>query len=88
MDIEENSDRGLCLLSFGMYTSLARGWVSDALRSADGGGPGTYSQLLLIKEYMSRLAVELGVTEDELYPADYFDMMGGVGFGGSVYSSC
>jgi hypothetical protein len=48
----------------------------------DSGGPGTYSQLLIIKEYMVRLAIDLGVDESEVYPADYFDLMGGVGFGG------
>jgi hypothetical protein len=49
---------------------------------ADNGGPGTYSQLLILKEYMSRLANDLNVAEEDLYPADYFDLMGGVGFGG------
>lgn len=50
--------------------------------SFDNGGPGTYSQLLILKEYMSRLASDLNIDEDEVYPADYFDLMGGVGFGG------
>jgi hypothetical protein len=49
---------------------------------ADSGGPGTYSQLLILKEYMSRLANDLEVAEEDIYPADYFDLMGGVGFGG------
>jgi len=49
---------------------------------ADSGGPGTYSQLLILKEYMSRLANDLGISEEDVYPADYFDLMGGVGFGG------
>jgi hypothetical protein len=31
---------------------------------------------------MSRLANDLGVGEEDIYPADYFDLMGGVGFGG------
>jgi hypothetical protein len=31
---------------------------------------------------MTRLAIDLGVEEDDLCPADYFDLMGGVGFGG------
>jgi hypothetical protein len=31
---------------------------------------------------MSRLASDLGVPEDDVYLADYFDLMGGVGFGG------
>ncbi|KIM24435.1 hypothetical protein M408DRAFT_47959, partial [Serendipita vermifera MAFF 305830] len=50
----------------------------------DNGGPGTYSQLLILREQMSRLASDLQVAEDEVYPADYFDLMGGVGFGGLV----
>jgi hypothetical protein len=52
------------------------------VRRVDNGGPGTYSQLLILKEYMSRLANDLNVAEEELYPAYYFDLMGGVGFGG------
>jgi hypothetical protein len=31
---------------------------------------------------MSRLANDLNVAEEDVYPADYFDLMGGVGFGG------
>ncbi|KIM22788.1 hypothetical protein M408DRAFT_332743 [Serendipita vermifera MAFF 305830] len=50
--------------------------------SFDNGGPGTYSQLLILQEYMSRLASDLCVAEGDVYPADYFDLMGGVGFGG------
>jgi hypothetical protein len=53
----------------------------------DSGGPGTYSQLLIIKEYMVRLADDLGVDEADVYPADYFDLMGGVGFGGYVFQT-
>ncbi|KIM22344.1 hypothetical protein M408DRAFT_291301, partial [Serendipita vermifera MAFF 305830] len=52
--------------------------------SFDSGGPGTYSQLLILKEYMARLSSDLQIAEDEVYPADYFDLMGGVGFGGLV----
>ena len=48
----------------------------------DSGGPGTYSQLLIVKEYMIRLANDARVNESDLYPADYFDFVGGVGFGG------
>jgi len=36
----------------------------------------------MVKAYMDRLATVLGIEEDTLYPADYFDLMGGVGFGG------
>ncbi|KIM30293.1 hypothetical protein M408DRAFT_296513 [Serendipita vermifera MAFF 305830] len=50
--------------------------------SFDNGGPGAYSQLLILKEQMRRLASDLHAGEDEIYPADYFDLMGGVGFGG------
>ncbi|KIM28618.1 hypothetical protein M408DRAFT_69473, partial [Serendipita vermifera MAFF 305830] len=50
--------------------------------SIDTGGPGTYSQLLLLRECMCRLASDLGVEEDNIYPADHFDIMAGVGFGG------
>jgi hypothetical protein len=54
----------------------------DRSRHLDSGGPGTYSQLLILKECMVRLATDLGVSEDDVYPADHFDLMGGVGFGG------
>jgi hypothetical protein len=36
---------------------------------------------------MSILANDLGVSEDEVYPADYFNLMGGVGFGGYICHS-
>ena len=52
--------------------------------STDNGGPGTYSQLLLMKEYMSRIAWDLKVKPDDVYPADHFHLIGGVGFGGYV----
>jgi hypothetical protein len=42
---------------------------------------------LILKEYMSRLASDLGVSEEDVYPADHFDLIGGVGFGGCVFSS-
>jgi len=31
---------------------------------------------------MSRLANDLGIDEEEVHLADYFDLIGGVGFGG------
>jgi hypothetical protein len=34
---------------------------------------------------MVRLANDLGIDEGDVYPADYFDLMGGVGFGGYVF---
>ena len=33
---------------------------------------------------MARLANDHGIDEGDVYPADYFDLMGGVGFGGCV----
>ena len=33
---------------------------------------------------MGRLSSDLCMSEDDVYPADYFDLMGGVGFGGCV----
>ena len=33
---------------------------------------------------MRLLAIELGVDGEDLSPADYFDLMGGVGLGGYV----
>jgi hypothetical protein len=35
---------------------------------------------------MNRLATDLGIGEEDVYPADYFDLMGGVGFGGYAYN--
>jgi hypothetical protein len=42
------------------------------------------SQLRILDEIMIRLAFESNAEVDELRPADYFDLMGGVGFGGLV----
>ena len=54
----------------------------------DSGGPGTFSQLLIIQEIMNRLADDLEVDRENVYPADYFDLMAGVGFGGYDISIC
>ena len=86
MSQKDNDDAGICILSFGQYSHDKSFSVSLSL--LDGGGPGTYSQLLIVKEYMIRLAFDLGTDVDELLPANYFDLMGGVGFGGCVYSKC
>ncbi|PVF94377.1 hypothetical protein CPB86DRAFT_789132 [Serendipita vermifera] len=50
----------------------------------DEGGAGTYSQLLIVKEYMAKIAFATQVRTQDVYPADFFDMMGGVGFGGVI----
>jgi hypothetical protein len=34
---------------------------------------------------MVRLSHDLGINEGDVYPADYFDLMGGAGFGGYVF---
>jgi hypothetical protein len=35
-----------------------------------------------MREAMNRLKYDLGIMTGDIYPADYFEMMGGVGFGG------
>jgi len=67
---------------YDVYSNLETAGASYLFYRADNGGPGTYSQLLILREYMTRLANDLDVAEEGIYPADYFDMMGGVGFGG------
>ena len=82
MSTGDDEGKGICILSFGMpFPEPSRGRLLTS-HYVDSGGPGTYSQLLIVKEYMSRLANDLGVSEGGIYPADYFDLMGGVGFGG------
>jgi hypothetical protein len=83
MSTSDEERKPICILGFGMQ--FGRTWKPGAtylFRLADNGGPGTYSQLLILREYMARLANDLDVAEEDVYPADYFDMMGGVGFGG------
>jgi hypothetical protein len=83
MSTEEEERKPICILSFGMaFTWIWKRGATYLFHRADNGGPGAYSQLLILKEYMSRLAADLRVAEEDLYPADYFDLMGGVGFGG------
>ncbi|PVF94148.1 TPR-like protein [Serendipita vermifera] len=49
--------------------------------SFDGGGPGCFSQLVILEEVMSRIAHDQSIDKKTICPADYFDLMGGVGFG-------
>lgn len=42
----------------------------------------------MLSEFMTRIAYELDHEKEELRPADYFDLMGGVGFGGLVSLHC
>jgi hypothetical protein len=86
MSTEGSVDRAVRILSLGMHIVFSRDAGDDTDGGdKDSGGPGTYSQLLIIKEYMVRLANDLGIDEGDAYPADYFDLMGGVGFGGCVF---
>jgi hypothetical protein len=48
----------------------------------DGGGPGCFSQLVILDEIMGRIAYDQQLDKKQMHPADYFDLMGGVGFGG------
>lgn len=45
------------------------------------------SQIRIIEEFITRLAYDLGVDVDSVFPADLFDLIAGVGFGGYIYSS-
>ena len=88
MSVFESREDPVCILSFGALLDYKLGCPLTACsNNADNGGPGTYSQLLIVKEYMIRIAEDLGVSEEDVYPADHFDLMGGVGFGGYVHQS-
>ncbi|PVF93869.1 TPR-like protein [Serendipita vermifera] len=50
----------------------------------DGGGPGCFSQLVILDEYMSRIAHEKQTSKSELCIADCLDLIGGVGFGAYI----
>ena len=80
MSAEE--EKGICILSFGMFLISSVHYSNG--HSEDNVGPGTYSQLLLVKEYMDRISIHQGIDASDVVPADYFDLMGGVGFGGYV----
>ncbi|PVF95037.1 FabD/lysophospholipase-like protein, partial [Serendipita vermifera] len=50
----------------------------------DGGGPGCYSQLVILKGIMCRIAYDEDKEPEELLPGDYFDFIGGTGFGAYI----
>jgi hypothetical protein len=88
MEMQAGFEEGICVVSFGMSNIIyTMQYLSCMAILSDGGGPGTISQLLMIDEFMTRLAFELDKDHDELRPADYFDLMSGVGFGGQVPGS-
>ncbi|PVF91881.1 FabD/lysophospholipase-like protein, partial [Serendipita vermifera] len=49
--------------------------------SLDGGGPGCFSQLVILDEIMARIAHDRQLDKKQMFPSDYFDLIGGVGFG-------
>ena len=53
--------------------------------STDGGGIRGLSELLILKEMMERIQYE-NKLKDLPLPCEYFDMIGGNGTGGSVFS--
>jgi hypothetical protein len=55
------------------------------LNHVDSGGPGCYSQLVILKEIMSRIAYDEDKEVEDLVPGDYFDFIGGTGFGACVF---
>ncbi|PVF91305.1 FabD/lysophospholipase-like protein [Serendipita vermifera] len=52
--------------------------------SLDGGGPGCFSQLVILDEIMARIAHDKQLDKKQMFPADYFDLIGGVGFGAYI----
>ena len=83
MNREHEERKYFRILSFGRLLAPRSVNPIDVC-SPDNGGPGTYSQLLIMGEYMARIAHDEGVEPKNVYPADYFDLIGGVGFGGCV----
>jgi hypothetical protein len=89
----ENSekDKGLRILSLGMYyLELISQGGCDKFKPTDhfedGGGPGCFSQLVILDEYMSQISHQKGTSKNDQHPADHFDLIGGVGFGAYVVS--
>lgn len=82
MDVVRNEGDGFCILSFGMVVILPGRRRRYYLQLALHRQWRTYSQLLITKEYMSRMFSDLGITADGVYPANHFDLMGDVGFSG------
>jgi hypothetical protein len=85
---EQDNKEGIRILSLGMcaplhYTYCPCLWLTPVSESTDidGGGPGCFSQLVILDEVMGRIAHDKQLDRKTMYPADYFDLMGGVGFG-------
>jgi hypothetical protein len=76
---------GFLLLVRHLHTEFAL--MLTSLDNVDSGGPGCYSQLIILKEIMSRVAYDEDKEPEELIPGDYFDFIGGTGFGAYVFRS-
>lgn len=50
--------------------------------SFDGGGPGVISELVMMEEFMERMAYDTDIEGNEPNLTECWDLMGGVGFGG------
>jgi hypothetical protein len=67
INTRENRGQGIRILSLGEHILeligriYALGGVCTHILASDNGGPGAYSQLLIIKEYVTRLAKGFGV---------------------------
>ncbi|KIM32568.1 hypothetical protein M408DRAFT_183235 [Serendipita vermifera MAFF 305830] len=53
-----------------------------AIVSLDGGGPGVVSELTVLEEIVERFAYDSGTENYGSHPTKYWDLIGGVGFGG------
>jgi hypothetical protein len=73
---------GRCLLSLGKSVFFPKHGVVD-IEAQDGGGIRGFSQLLIMEEIAHRIMHGLGLQESPPL-CDYFDMIGGVGTGGSA----
>ena len=68
MSGNDEERKAVCILSFGMaFTRIQKKGATYLFLRADNGGPGTYSQLLIMKEYMHRLGNDLNIAEEDLY---------------------
>jgi hypothetical protein len=73
---------GFSLLVRQLHTEFAL--MLTSLDDVDCGGPSCYSQLIILKGIMIRVAYDEDKEPEELIPGDYFDFIGGTGFGAYV----
>ena len=84
MEAQDKRENGICIVSFGMVLFMPSvvSAKSTNLNLEDGGGPGAISQLVIMNEILRAVEYDQDLEEGSLCPADYWDLMGGVGFGG------